>query len=87
MATGPTLNDLLKQGLISDADVDAAVDTFMADPALSAFIFGDVCRLNLGAAVKARRLALDTLRDLEASPDVKRAAVREALLLARPQMI
>jgi hypothetical protein len=87
MATGPTINDLLKQGLISDADVDAAVDTFMADPALGTFIFGDVCRLNLGAAVKASRLALDTLRDPEASPDVKRAAVREALLLARPQMI
>src|SRR3954464_14070930 len=68
MATDPTINDLRKQGLISDADVDAAVDTFMADPALSAFIFGDVCRLNLGAAVKAHRLALDALRDLEASP-------------------
>jgi hypothetical protein len=87
MTTDPTLNDLLKQGLISDADADAAVDTFMADPALRAFIFGDVCRLNLGAAVKARRHALDTLRDPEASPDLRRAAVREAILLARPQKI
>jgi len=32
MATDPTINDLLKQGLISDADVDAAVDTFMLEP-------------------------------------------------------
>ena len=85
MATDLTINDLRKQGLISDADVDAAVDTFMADPALSAFIFGDVCRLNLGAAVKAGRLALDTLRDPKASSGLKRAAVREAILLAQPQ--
>jgi ABC-type uncharacterized transport system YnjBCD ATPase subunit len=67
--------------------VDAAVDAFMGDPAVTTFIFGDACRLNLAAAVKAHRFAVTALRDPEASSGLKRATVATAIMLARPQRI
>ena len=85
MAEPPTTADLLKQGLITDDDVDAAVDAFMGDPAVTTFIFRDVCRLDLRAAVKAYLFARNNLRNPEASPGLKRAATRKAILLARPE--
>jgi hypothetical protein len=87
MAELPTTGDLLKQGLITDEDVDAAVEAFLGDPTLRVFIFGNACRLNLGAAVKAHRFAVTALRDPEASSGLKRATVATAIMLAQPQRI
>jgi hypothetical protein len=85
MDTNPTTGDLLKQGLLTDAEVDAAVETFMADRKATLFVMGSVYQLNPQAAVKAHAFARDNLRNPEASPGLKRAAVRKAILQARPE--
>jgi hypothetical protein len=84
MDTTSTTADLLKRGLIADTEIDAAVETFMADRKATLFVIGSVYKLNLQAAVKAHAFARDNLRNPEASPGLKRAAVRKAILLARP---
>ncbi|KAB1071113.1 hypothetical protein [Methylobacterium soli] len=85
METASTTADLLKHGLIADTEVDAAVETFMSDPKATLFVLGNVYRLNPHAAVKAYAFARNNLRNPEASPGLKRAAVRKAILLARPE--
>ena len=85
MDTDATTADLLEQGLLTDAEVDAAVETFMSDPKATLFVMGSVYKLNPQAAVKAHAFARDNLRNPEASPGLRRAAVRKAILLARPK--
>ena len=80
-----TTADLLKEGLISRAELDAAVETFMADQKAALFVMGSIYKLNPQAAVKAYAFARNNLRNPDASPGLRRAAIRKAILLARPE--
>lgn len=85
MAENPTTSELYKAKAILDANVAAAVDVFMADPMTTLFVFGDGYRLDLAAAVRSHTWAAATVSSAEATDHLKRAAVRTAILLARPE--
>ena len=84
MANDRTFGDLFKAKAILEADLDAAVDAFMADPSLTAFLMSEGYALNPHDAVSASPFALGMLAKLDAKPASKRAAVRTAILLSRP---
>lgn len=70
--------------LISDDEVNAAVDAFMADPMARPFVFKEGYRLNLGKAVRRHPGADDFVNRRDAGPLLKRPFVRAAILQARP---
>ncbi|WP_336488244.1 hypothetical protein [Methylobacterium nigriterrae] len=80
-----TIGDLVKAKAVTAGQVEAAVDAYMADPTTTLFQFADECVLDLAAAVKADRHASAVLRDKTVFKGAKRAAVRTAILLARPE--
>src|SRR4051812_38501081 len=53
MATGPTIGELVKQGLVSDEDIDTAADAYIGDPGTEVADLGPNYRLNLQAAITA----------------------------------
>ncbi|KQO76406.1 hypothetical protein [Methylobacterium sp. Leaf88] len=85
MAENPTTGELYKAKVILEADVQAAVDAFMADPSTTAFLFGDGYRIDLAEAVSSHEWAKVTVANKESTEHLKRAAVRTAILLARPE--
>ncbi|WP_264045469.1 hypothetical protein [Methylobacterium flocculans] len=85
MAENPTTGELYKAKTLTEEDVGAAVDAFIADPTTTLFVFGDGYRLDLAAAVRDHAWASTTVASGDATPHLKRAAVRTAILLARPE--
>lgn len=79
-----SVSDLLQAKTITGADLVAAVNAFLANPKTGPFELRLGCVVNLGAAVKADRHATAILKKPTARLGSKRAAVRSALLLARP---
>ena len=84
MAGEQTFGDLFKAKAILEADLDAAVDAFMADPSLSAFLMGASYTANLHGAVAASPFAQNMLANPATKAGSKRSVVRTAILLARP---
>ena len=84
MAETPTIGELYKVKAILGADLDAAVDAFMADPKTSQFMFAGGYSLDLMVAVRAQAAARKLMKDPESSLALKRSVVRRAILLARP---
>ena len=85
MATNPTTGELYKAKALTEADIVAAVDAFMADPTTTAFLFGEGFSIDLAEAVRAHELASVTVGTKDATEHLKRLAVRTAILLARPE--
>jgi hypothetical protein len=85
MAENLTTADLYKAKVLLEADVQAAVDAFMADPTTTAFLFGDGYQIDLAEAVSSHEWAKVTVANKEATEHLKRVAVRTAILLARPE--
>lgn len=85
MAENPTTGELYKAKAILEADVVAAVDAFMADPTTTLFVFGDGYQVDLAEAVRSHEWASVTVGTKDATEHLKRAAVRTAILLARPE--
>ncbi|KAA0113518.1 hypothetical protein CIW48_29630 [Methylobacterium sp. P1-11] len=79
-----SVGDLLQAKAITQTDIDAAVNAFLANPRVGLFKLALGCVVDLTAAVKADRHATATLKEPTARPGSKRAAVKSALLLARP---
>ncbi|MBX9933254.1 MAG: hypothetical protein K2Y56_17255 [Methylobacterium sp.] len=84
MAGEPYFGDLLVTKVITDADLDAAVDAYFAAPTTMRFAITPDLVVSLAAAVEASPYAQDMLADLEIKELSKRSAVRTAILLARP---
>lgn len=80
-----TTGDLHKAKTLTEAGVQAAVDAFMADPTTTAFLFGDGYRIDLAEAVSSHEWAKVTLANKDTTDHLRRAAVRSAILLARPE--
>ena len=85
MATNPTTGELFKAKSLTDADIDAAVDAFMADPTTTLFVLKDGYRIDLAAAVRTHEWASVTVGTKDATEHLKRVAVRTAILLSRPE--
>ena len=84
MAENPTTGELYEAKALTEEDVVAAVDAFIADPTTTAFLFGDGYQMDLAASVAASNFATLVVKDVHADEKHKRAAVRTAILLARP---
>ena len=85
MAADPTTGDLFKCGLVTDADVNAAIDAYMADASTGVFPLGDGYTLDLAAAVNGHSFAKNLLARKGASAISRRGVVQTAILLARPE--
>ncbi|GJD97323.1 hypothetical protein [Methylobacterium iners] len=83
MADDPYFGDLFKAKAISDEDVNAAVDAYMADPTTGRFMIGEH-PADLASAVARSPYAQSMLADPGIENASKRSAVRTAILLARP---
>ncbi|MCJ2083537.1 hypothetical protein [Methylobacterium sp. J-090] len=82
-----TTGKLFKAKAMTDADIAAAEDAFMADPSTSAFRFGEGYRIDLAEAVHAHAWASVTTANTDAADHPKRAAMRNAILLSRPEKV
>ncbi|GJE30699.1 hypothetical protein [Methylobacterium oxalidis] len=74
---------MFKAKAITDEDVSAVVDAYMADPTTSLFVFGDGYGLAPGVLSHAR--ASQTVLNANATDQLRRAAVSTAILLARSE--
>lgn len=83
--TNPTIGELFKTKAVTDKDVAAAVDAFMADPTTTLFMLGEGYGVDLAAAVAAQTWATKEMADPKATEHIRRHAVRTAILLARPE--
>jgi len=84
MANQTTIGDLFKAKAITDEQVSAAVDAFLAGPASEPFPIADGYRVDLAAAVAAHAFTTMMVGRDDVSTASKRGAVRTAILLARP---
>ena len=70
---------------IVDDDVAAVVDAYMADPGLGLVAFGEGYRIDPAAAVASHPFARALIDQPWASLELRRAAVRAAIMLALPE--
>lgn len=77
--------DLLNTLHIVDDDVSAVVEAYMADPDVGPVAFGEGFRINPAIAIAGHPFARTLMGQLWASDDLRRAAVRAAILLAQPE--
>ncbi|MCJ2049647.1 hypothetical protein [Methylobacterium sp. J-070] len=77
--------DLLPTLAIIDDDVAGVIDAYMADPGVGLIAFGEGYYLDPAAAVAAHPFARTLIEESWASDELRRAAVRAAVMLARPE--
>jgi len=85
MATNLTTSQLVEAQTITVENLQSALDAFEADPGIETVELGGSYSLNLRAAIEASSFAQLTFAKAGASSELKRFAVRTAILLARPQ--
>ncbi|MGW5960199.1 hypothetical protein [Methylorubrum thiocyanatum] len=81
----PTVGELFKAKAVTDEQVNAAVDAYLARPHTAAYPITDGYALNLLDAVSGHRFATKVVANPGSSPTLKRGAVRTAILFARAQ--
>lgn len=77
--------DLLNTLHIVDDDVSAVVEAYMANHDVGAVTFGEGFRIDPAAAVAGHPFARTLMHQPWASDELRRAAVRAAILLAQPE--
>ena len=82
---GPMTLDLLKTLRIVDDDVTAVVNAYLADPTCGVIAFGEGYRIDPALAVAEHPFASTLMRQPWAGDDLRRAAVRAAIMLAEPE--
>ncbi len=81
----PITIDLLATLHIVDDDVAAVVDAYMTDPKRGMVRFGEIYEIDPDLALAAHPFASQLVGQPWAGGDLRRAAVRAAMMLARPQ--
>ena len=84
MAAPQTVGDLVKARVVTQKDMEEALDAFLADPGVGVFEIARGCLVDITAAVKASRHTTATLTEPTAKTGSRRAAVKTAILLAHP---
>jgi hypothetical protein len=79
----PTLAELYRAKVITDADLEAAVSSYLADPKPGLRHIAQGVRLDIAAAVKANEWARIFAHAPGFSIDQRRSAIKTAILLAR----
>ena len=72
---------------IVDDDVAAVVNAYMADPASGPVSFGEGYRIDPAAAIADHPFAKTLIGQPWASLELRRAAVRAAIMLAKPERL
>lgn len=85
MARCPMTIDLLRTLSIVDGDVAGVVNAFMADPSRGVILFGEGYEIDVAKAVADHPFAAALLAKPWAGDDLRRAAVRAAILLTSPR--
>ncbi|MGY2053140.1 hypothetical protein [Methylobacterium sp. JK268] len=84
MSAPVTIGDLLRAGIVTEEQLNAAVKSFLADGSTTRREIASGITVDIGAAVAAEprlaRLAIDETTD----ETMKRMAIGFAILLARP---
>ncbi|MCP1539024.1 hypothetical protein [Methylorubrum extorquens] len=80
-----TVGELFKAKAVTDEQVNAAVEAYLADPETSAYRLTGGYSINLLDAVSRHSFSQQVLSNPNASQPLKRDAVRTAILLARVQ--
>ncbi|MER2251229.1 hypothetical protein ABS772_15020 [Methylorubrum podarium] len=79
----PTVGELFKAKAVTDSEVSAAVEAYLADPETHAHLIAQGYSVDLAAAVIGHAWAHHVVGLIESSQSLKRGAVRTAILLAR----
>jgi len=87
MATRLMTLDLFATLDIVEDDVTAVVDAYIDDPASGPVSFGEIYRIDPAAAVAAHPFAQTLMGQSWASPELRRAAIRAAIMLAQPERV
>ena len=82
MVTNPRASCLLKAAKISEAELGAAIDAYVANPRAARFRFRSGYELDVTAAVEADPPAKVAVVDPDRSAKFKRTMIRMAILLA-----
>jgi hypothetical protein len=72
---------------IVEDDVAAVVNAYLADPVSGPVSFGEGYRIDPAAAVAAHPFANTLIGQPWASTELRRAAVRAAIMLAQPEQV
>ena len=83
----PTVGELFKAKAVTDEQVNAAVEAYLANPEADAYPIAEGYSLDLSAAVLAHKWANEVMGLLDATQTLNRGAVRTAILLARAQKV
>ena len=83
--TYPMTLDLLTSLHVVDDDVSAVVEAYMVNPDIGTVTFGEGFRIDPAAAVAGHPFAKALMGQPWASDELRRAAVRAAILLAQPE--
>jgi hypothetical protein len=79
----PTVGELYNAKAITDSEVTAAVEAYLANPAPGAHLITDGYQIDVALAVHLHPFARAALSGDNPTPSRKRRAVRTAILLAR----
>lgn len=85
MMPSPMTIDLLATLQIVDDDVAAVVNAYMTNPQRGMVRFGEGFEIDPAVALAAHPFASQLIRQPWAGEELCRAAVRAAIMLARPQ--
>ncbi|MGH1570258.1 hypothetical protein ACRAWG_05830 [Methylobacterium sp. P31] len=80
----PTTGELFKAAEVSDTEVEAALDAYLANLRAEPFRFAAGYEIDVAAAVHAHQPAKAAVSDSDHSAQFKRTMVRMAILLAHP---
>src|ERR1700709_637855 len=81
MAINPTVSEFRKATEITNQEIDAAADAYLADPKAAAFRFASGYEIDAAAAVNAHQPPPLAVADPDRTPKFKRTMVRTAILL------
>jgi hypothetical protein len=84
MAANPTVSELRKAAEITDQEIDAAVDAYLADPWTEPFRFASGYEIDVARAIERHMPAKMALADADRRPKFKRNMVRTAILRTNP---
>ena len=80
----PSVGDLRRKSEVTDDEIDAAADAYVANPKAAPFRFASGHEVDLDAAVHAYPPTVAAVGDPDRRPKVKWTMVRTAILLAHP---
>ncbi|WP_342167244.1 hypothetical protein [Methylobacterium sp. SD21] len=86
MAKDPpqTIGDMRRKAIVTDAEITAAVEAYLANPKVPRFQFASGHILDVSAAVEANRHAKTILAQKGTNGVFRRTMVRTAVILATP---